>query len=62
MIERSNEIIKHLNRLANDRSLTPQARSKMREAAQHIKELHTGVKRIRELYLQLKGAKAEQLS
>ncbi len=62
MIDRSNEIIKHLNRLANDRSLSPQARGRVREAAQHIKELHAGVKRVRELYLQLKGAKAEQLS
>lgn len=40
MIERSYEIIKHLNRLANDRSLPLAARNKVRDAAQHIKLLH----------------------
>ncbi|MCP4392510.1 MAG: hypothetical protein GY802_29735 [Gammaproteobacteria bacterium] len=39
MKSRSNEIIKHLNRLANDRSLSPQARNRIRDAAQHIREL-----------------------
>ena len=39
MIERSNEIIKQLNRLANDRNLSPQVRNKVRDALQHIKDL-----------------------
>lgn len=39
MIDRSNEIIKQLNRLANDRSLAPQTRNKVREAARHIRDL-----------------------
>ncbi len=40
MNDRSNEIIKHLNRLANNRDLPLQARNKMLEAARHIKDLH----------------------
>ena len=39
MNTRSNEIIKQLNRLANDRSLPPQARNKLRDVIQHVKEL-----------------------
>ena len=39
MNDRGNEIIKHLNRLANDRSLPQQARNKARDAVQYIKEL-----------------------
>jgi hypothetical protein len=39
MIERSYEIIKHLNRLANDRNLPLPVRNKVRDAAQHIKLL-----------------------
>ena len=39
MIERSYEIIKHLNRLANDRTLPLAVRNKVRDAAQHIKLL-----------------------
>ena len=62
MIDRSNQIIKQLNRLANDRSLPPQARNKMHEAIQHIKDLHSGVQRIRELYLKLKSVKTHQQS
>ena len=53
MIERSNEIIKDLKRLANDRSLPPKVRSKISNAIQHIKDLHDGVRRIRDLYLKL---------
>lgn len=52
MLERTNEIIKQLNRLANDRSLAPQTRNKMREAAQHIRDLQfrlTELKREMEL-------------
>ena len=36
---KSNEIIKRLNRLTNDRSLPMQARNKISEALQHIREL-----------------------
>ncbi len=56
MIDRSNEIIKRLDRMANDRNLPLRTRNQIREAALHIKELHDGVKNIRELYLKLKGA------
>lgn len=37
MNDRSFEIIKHLNRLANDRNLPIAARNKVRDAAQHIR-------------------------
>ncbi len=40
MNDRSFEIIKQLNRLANNRTLPTQARNKMLEAARHIKDLH----------------------
>ncbi|MCP4432909.1 MAG: hypothetical protein GY806_18205 [Gammaproteobacteria bacterium] len=43
MIDRSYEIIKHLNRLANDRNLSPGARNKVRDAAQHIKFLQNEI-------------------
>ncbi len=36
---RSHEIVKQLNRLANDRSLPMQARNKINQALQHVKEL-----------------------
>jgi uncharacterized protein (UPF0147 family) len=36
---RSHEIVKQLNRLANDRSLPMHARNKINQALQHIKEL-----------------------
>ena len=36
---RSDEIVKQLNRLANDRSLSMQARNKISQALQHVKEL-----------------------
>lgn len=39
MNERSNELIKQLNRLANDRSIPPHARNKIHDAAQFIKNL-----------------------
>ena len=39
MNDRGNEIIKQLNRLANDRSLPQQVRNKARDAVQYIKEL-----------------------
>ncbi len=60
MIERSNEIVKRLNRLANDRNLTPHARNQIRDAAQHIKDLHGTINNIRDLYLKLKGFKRKQ--
>ncbi|MEM7564708.1 MAG: hypothetical protein AAF353_16910 [Pseudomonadota bacterium] len=40
MKDRSDEIVKQLNRLANDRSLAPIARNKIRDAVQHIKDMH----------------------
>jgi hypothetical protein len=54
MIERSSEIIKQLNRIANDRNITPQTRNKIRQAVLHIKDLHTAVAHIRDLHLKLK--------
>ncbi|MEM7563950.1 MAG: hypothetical protein AAF353_13005 [Pseudomonadota bacterium] len=39
MAERSNEVIKQLNRLANDRTLAASARNKVREAARYIEFL-----------------------
>ncbi len=62
MIDRSNEIVKQLNRLANDRNLPPQTRNKMLEAARHIQDLHDGVRHIRNLYLKLKDSKIDQPS
>lgn len=50
MNTKSNEIIKQLNRLVNDRSLPMQARNKINEAARHIREL------------QLKLAEAKSMS
>jgi len=46
MMEKSNEIIKQLNRLANDRRLAPNARDRVREAIQHIKDLGFMLKEI----------------
>ena len=40
MKNRSEEIVKQLNRLANDRNLAPPARNKIRDAIQHIRDLH----------------------
>ena len=39
MNDRSNEIIKQLNRLTNDRSLSIKARNKILEALRHIQDL-----------------------
>ena len=43
MNDRSCEIIKELNRLANDSSLPPKVRLKMSAVAQHIKNLHAEI-------------------
>lgn len=40
MKNRSEEIVKQLNRLANDRGLAPIVRNRIRDAVQHIKDLH----------------------
>jgi hypothetical protein len=40
MNDRSDEIIKQLNRLANDRSLAISVRNKIRQALHHIQELN----------------------
>ncbi|MGB5328629.1 MAG: hypothetical protein WBO58_10430 [Gammaproteobacteria bacterium] len=50
MNNKSNEIIKQLNRLVNDRSLPMQARNRVNEAIRHIREL------------QLKLAEAKNMS
>ena len=39
MSSRSDEIIKQLIRLVNDRNITPQARNQIREAMNHIRDL-----------------------
>ena len=62
MIDRSNEIIKQLNRLANDRSLNPTTRKHISEAMRHIRELHDGVAHIRELYLKLAKVRKDTTS
>ena len=46
MMEDSTEIIKQLNRLANDRTLAPQVRNQVREAMLHIKDLRFRMKEI----------------
>ncbi len=43
MNDRGNEIIKQLNRLANDRSLPQHVRNKVRDTVQYIKELQSEV-------------------
>ena len=53
MIGRSNEIIKQLNRLVNDRSLAPKVRNQISGAAQHIKHLHETIKLMDDLHLNL---------
>jgi hypothetical protein len=40
MSNRSDEVMKQLNRLVNDRNITPQARNQIREAMNHIRDLH----------------------
>jgi len=54
LIERSDEIIIQLNRIANDRNVDSRTRSRIRDAAQHIKDLHAAVRNIEDLYLKLK--------
>ena len=44
MNNRSSEIIKQLNRLANDRSLPMQARNKINDAVRHIRQLQHRLK------------------
>jgi hypothetical protein len=44
---RSNEIIKQLNRLANDRNLDPNARNKIRDAIQHLREMQLKLSELR---------------
>ena len=39
MNDRSNEIINQLNRLVNERTLTPNVRNKIRETLHHIQDL-----------------------
>ena len=39
MNDRGNEVIRHLNRLVNDRNLPQQVRNKVRYAVQYIMEL-----------------------
>jgi hypothetical protein len=39
MSSRSDEIMKRLNRLVNDRNITPQARNQISEAVNHIRSL-----------------------
>ena len=41
MSNRSNEIVKQLNRLANDRNLPMNARKKINDAARHIRDLQS---------------------
>ena len=62
MLERSDEITKQLNRLANDRNITTHARNKIRDAAQHIKDLHAAVRNIRDLYFKLEKCKRDQVN
>ncbi len=49
MNNRSSEIIKQLNRLANDRSLPMQARNKINDAVRHIRELQHRLKEVMHL-------------
>ena len=39
MSSRSDELMKRLNRLVNDRNITPQARNQINEAVNHIRDL-----------------------
>jgi hypothetical protein len=49
MNDRGYEIIKQLNRLANDRSLSPRVRNKVRDAAQYIRDMQNELERCRDL-------------
>ena len=44
MNDRSNEIIKQLHRLANDRNLALNVRNKVRDALHHIQDLNLKLK------------------
>ncbi len=44
MDDRTTQIIRELNRLANDNSLPPKVRLKMNAVAQHIKELQAEIR------------------
>ncbi len=61
MNDRSNEIIKQLNRLANNRTLPMQARNKMLEAARHIKDLHDEFARYQKMYLEPEESNSSNL-
>ncbi|MFT5663019.1 MAG: hypothetical protein ACI9JR_000400 [Gammaproteobacteria bacterium] len=43
MSSRSDEVLKQLNRLVNDRKIAPQARNQIREAVNHIRDLQCQV-------------------
>lgn len=49
MKSRSDEIIRQLNRLANDRSLPMQVRNKINDAVRHIRDLQQKLEQVRDL-------------
>ncbi len=49
MNDRGYEIIKQLNRLANDRSLPSHARNKVRDSVQYIKDIQNELECYRDL-------------
>jgi len=51
---RTEEVIKHLNRLVNDRAIPPRARKRISDAVQHIHELELKV-------VKIKGAAVQHL-
>ena len=51
MSERSNEIIKQLNRLTNDHSLAPRVRAQILDAVRYIKDIQANQKNRGELYI-----------
>ena len=53
MNDRGNEVIRHLNRLVNDRNLPRQARNKVLYAVQYIMELEHEVECYRDLDVML---------
>ena len=40
MLDKSDDIVRQLNRLANDRNIAPRSRNQLLDAAQHIRDLH----------------------
>ena len=48
MTEKSNEILRDLNRLINDRGLPPKVRNKAQEAARHIQKLREEIQQLQE--------------